>query len=122
MENNNKYVLPIIGPSNLFSILENELDLFDLNDQIKTMRKWHRVPPTKNLYIVNYNNSKQNLLLYEKIKNKLKQIDPKAVITASEYMVNSVDSISPDGQYLFVHSDQKDECIGIMQNLLNLLK
>jgi len=112
--NNSDNILIIKGPPNLLSILKNELGDFDLDEDSKFMRRWCRIPPKKTLYHVYFNNTEHNQQLFDTIQMEIADLDPKAVVKYSKYMVEDIDKI---GQYMFVYYSGKNKCTDILDKL-----
>ena len=108
----------MVGPPNLLFLLEDELDIFDLDEEIKSFRKWYRIPVTKNLYVISFNTTKRNRRLANKVKNEIEIADSKAIVKYSVYVCKNVDGI---GEYLFVHHDGKDECTDVLMQVHNIM-
>ena len=80
----------------------------DLDKTFKTLKRFHRVPPTKNLYVMHYNTSTKNMGLAKKIKNELIFIDPKAVVSNSKYVVEYVDEHDIGEYFLIQHCGKEN--------------
>jgi hypothetical protein len=115
---NNDNILILKGPHDLLSLLKKELDEFDLDEHAKSMRRWCRISPMKTLYVVHFNSTEQNKQLADNIKMEIANLDPKAVVKYSEYMVEDIDKI---GQYLIIHYSGERGCTDVLAELHKIL-
>ena len=106
--NNNIFI--ILGNSNLFQYIKNELNI---DSTFESLKKWLRVHNKKHLYVVHFSFSEENLQMYNNIKMDIMSADSKAVITSSQMMSEPEQDI---GSYLFIHCIDND-CIDILQRL-----
>jgi len=109
--------LILVGPPNLFNMLDKEMDDFDTVKDISRFRKTFRINYNKNLYIVYSNNSDEMNQLFRKIQSNILFEDPKAVVKRSLYMVDKVDGV---GDYCFVTCDERNECYQILTKLIKI--
>ena len=124
--NKENEILILDGPSDILSLLEDEFGEDYLDEDLKSFRKWFRISPKKNIYIIYFNDQYKRKLCFnddcdhmsclaDKIKTKIESIDSKAVVKYSRYCTEHIDGI---GQYLFINHSGTDGCIKTLKEIM----